>query len=79
MFLDLYRSLGEDSFRRGFARLYTQLLDLALVEEIATREDCLPDKRTLCHMMAAFVEGVPEADAAIAEEVIIRRYYGASP
>ena len=73
MFLDLYRSLGDRAFRQGFANLYLQLQDETL------RDECAGIDRSACHIKAAFVTGTTPENAAIAEAVITRRYYGASP
>ena len=72
MFLDLYRGLGNDAFRRAFADLYLLLRDDALVDE------CRGDDRGACYLKAAFVTDATPRDAAIAEEIINRRYYGTS-
>ena len=73
MFLDLYLSLGDEAFRQGFANLYLQLRDGTL------RDECAGIDRSACHIKAAFVTGATPENAAIAEAVITRRYYGASP
>ena len=68
LFLELYHSLGDEAFRRGFADLY----------RLRRAEDTW--RKVYDFMIAAFVDGAatPE-DAAIAEEIINRRYYGDSP
>ena len=73
MFLDLYLSLGDEAFRQGFANLYLQLWDGTLTDE------CTGIDLSACHIKAAFVTGATPENAAIAEAVITRRYYGASP
>ena len=73
MFLDLYRSLGEEAFRRGFANLNRLLWD------DARRGECDGEQeRGVCYLKAAFVTDATPRDAAIAEEIIDRRYYGTS-
>ena len=73
MFLDLYLSLGDEAFLQGFANLYLQLRDGTLTDE------CTGIDLSACHTKAAFVTGATPENAAIAEAVITRRYYGASP
>ena len=73
MFLDLYRGLGDEAFRRGFANLNRLLWD------DARRGECDGEQeRGVCWIKAAFVNDANPSDAAIAEEIIDRRYYGAS-
>ena len=72
MFLELYRRLGEEAFRRGFANLYL------LSRDDPRPYECIGIDNGLCYMKAAFVTDANPSDAAIAEEIIDRRYYGAS-
>ncbi len=71
LFLALYKGLGDQAFREGFARLYlnnANELDWA----------CSGTHAGLCQVRAAFVEGASPKEAAIADE-IIDRYYGSVP
>ena len=70
LFLDLYGTLGDEAFRRGFGRLYVAMRD-------GERDDeCSGLERGLCNVRAAFVaDAAPEA-AALAGPVIARWYYG---
>ncbi len=70
MFLELYDSLGDEAFRQGFANLYLQLRDETLIDE------CTGIDFSACYIRAAFVTGVTPENAAIAEAIITRRYYG---
>ena len=72
MFLDLHRGLGDEAFRRGFANLYLLLRDDAL------RDECAGVDRGACYLKAAFLADATPRNAAIAEEIINRRYYGTS-
>ena len=72
LFHELYGSLGDDAFRRAFGDLYLLRRDDALQEE------CAGDEYGVCYVWAAFVDGLPPEEAAIAGEIINRRYYGAS-
>ena len=73
IFLNLYRSLGDGPFRRGFANLYLLMRDETL------RDKCTGTGRSVCYIKAAFLTGATPENASIAEAVINRRYYGASP
>ena len=71
-FLDLYHTLGEDAFRRGFRSLY-----------LKTRHDdptdgCDGADLNICHVATAFKSGVSDAVAAKVDE-IIARWYGPLP
>ncbi len=73
MFVDLYNNLGEDAFRRGFSDLYPRILGFV------PSEGCGEDiDEGACHLKAAFVDSAAPADAAVAERIINRRYYGTS-
>ena len=72
LFLDLYNNLGDEVFRQAFGNLYTSIRDNTLAGK------CTSPGRGVCYVKAAFVEGLPPDKAAIAEEIINRRYYGTS-
>ena len=69
LFLDLYHTLGDTTFRQAFGTLYTFLDDEALYVR------CITAPKGLCYVHAAFIEGLPD-QAAITEKVINRHYYG---
>ena len=73
LFLDLYRHLGDETFRQAFGNLYLLMRDDVLGHK------CTEPGRGLCYLKAAFVEGLPPGKAAIAEETINRRYHGSPP
>ena len=62
--LDLYNSLGEDTFRQGFRSLYLK----SQVEDYS--DDCEGTDLGICHLVAAFKADVSEADAAKVDEVV---------
>ena len=72
IFLDLYRTLGDETFRRGFRGLYLK----------SQREDhtdnCEGTDLAICHVAAAFKT---DASAGAAEQVdeVVRRWYGPLP
>ena len=70
MFLDLYDNLGDKAFRQGFAKLYVQLRDRTL------REECGGEFWSVCNIKEAFITGATLENAAIAEAIINRRYFG---
>ena len=70
LFLDLYGTLGDEAFRRGFGRLYVAMRD-------GERDDeCSGLERGLCNVRAAFVADAAPESAALAGPVIARWYYG---
>ncbi len=70
LFLDLYETLGDEAFRRGFGRLYVSMRD----EE---RDDqCAGLEEGLCYVKAAFVADATPESAALAEPVIDHWYHG---
>ena len=69
MYLELYRTLGDATFRKAWGTYYTYLADEALYVR------CLNEPKGLCYTHAAFVEGLPE-HAAVTQEIINRHYYG---
>ena len=72
IFLDLYHSLGEDTFSQGLRRLY--LKDL----HDDPTDGCEGTQLRICHLISAFKTNVSEDVAAKVDEVVSRRY-GPSP
>ena len=72
LYADLYNSLGDDEFRRGFGGLYLKMRN----EE--HNDECFGVERGLCYVEKAFVEDASHGFADDADEVINRWYYGAS-
>ena len=72
MFLDLYNNLGEEAFRQGFTNLHLRTWGFVLTE------GCIGFDGGVCYLKAAFVDSASPEDAAVAEEIINRRYYGTS-
>ena len=72
LFLDLYDSLGEETFREGFRNLYLKSL-----RDDAT-DDCEGTDLGICHLVAAFKAGDDDDVAAKVDE-IIARWYGPVP
>ncbi len=72
IFGELYSQLGDEAFRRGFARLYT-----ALYINNSYDAECPGADWSACYLRAAFMEGATPEQAAIVEEVV-RRHYGSS-
>ena len=72
LYADLYNSLGDEEFRRGFGGLY---LKMRLEEH---NDECFGVERGLCYVRKAFVEGASPGFADTAGGVIDRWYYGAS-
>ena len=70
LFLNLYETLGDQSFRRGFGGLYTMMRGNELYEE------CTGLEKGLCYVRAAFVADAESEFAALAEPVIHSWYYG---
>lgn len=70
MFLDLYRTIGDEAFREGFGTLYAQLRDNTL------KDECLDVEWGACNVKAAFLTDATPEHAAAAEAIINRRYYG---
>ncbi len=81
IFQELYNRLGYEAFRQGLASLYLNAQDDSDVPACTgINGEPAPDTdRGFCQMTAAFVDGLPPEKAAIAEEIIFRRYYGVSP
>ena len=77
MFLELYDGLGDAAFRQGLRNLY-----LMSTEDVAAwygQSTCGGIDAGLCHLSAAFSTGMTPEQRAIADEIITRRYFGASP
>ena len=72
MFVDLYNNLEEEAFRRGFMDLYLRTLGFV------PSEGCIGIDKGVCQLKAAFVDNAAPEDAAVAEKIINRRYYGTS-
>ncbi|MDE2785707.1 MAG: hypothetical protein OXL37_03515 [Chloroflexota bacterium] len=72
LFLDLYNSLGEETFRQGFRTLYLK----SQAEDYS--DDCEGTELGICHLVAAFKADVTEAQAAMVDE-IVARWYGPLP
>ena len=72
LFLDLYDSLGEETFRQGFRNLY-----LKSQRDDAT-DDCEGTDLGICHLAAAFKADVSAEVAAQVDE-IVGRWYGETP
>ena len=72
IFLDLYHSLGEDTFSQGLRRLY--LKDL----HDDPTDGCEGTQLRICHLISAFKTNASEDVAAKVDEVVSRRY-GPSP
>jgi hypothetical protein len=72
LFLDLYHTLGEETFRQGFRNLY-----LKSQRDDAT-DDCEGTYLGICHLVAAFKADVSAEVAAQVDE-IVGRWYGETP
>ena len=72
LFVDLYDSLGEETFRQGFRNLY-----LKSQRDDAT-DDCEGTYLGICHLVAAFKADVSAEVAAQVDE-IVGRWYGETP
>ena len=73
IFTELHNSLGMEAFRHGFSGLNLRRWGFL------PSEGCLGIDQAACQLKAAFVDGLAPAEAAIAEQIINRRYYGTSP
>ncbi len=69
VFRELYKRLGDETFRRGFGRLYT-----ALYINNAYDVECPGDVWEACYLRAAFKEDATPEQTAIVEEVVALRY-----
>ena len=72
IFLDLYNSLGEETFRQGFRALYLK----SQAEDYS--DSCEGTELGICHLAAAFKADVSDAQAATVDE-IVARWYGPLP
>ena len=70
LFLDLYHALGEDTFLQGMGNLYRK------AQADDPEDDCEGTYATLCHLRAAFRDDVSSNDAATADSIINKWYYG---
>ena len=68
LFMDLYHALGEEPFRERFRDLYRKSL------RDDHTDDCEGTKLGICHVAAAFKEGISADDAAMVEEILLRSY-----
>ena len=71
LFLDLYRSLGDEPFRQGFRKLYEMQRDGDY------KESCYGEGFSGCVVKAAFIDDADPHHAAIADRIINRWYHGA--
>ena len=72
LFLDLYHSLGEETFQEGFRNLYRKS------RQDDDTDDCEGTDLGICHLEAAFKADVSAEVAATVDE-IVRRRYGTAP
>ena len=70
VFQDLYRELGEETFREGLRRLYL----LRVADD--PRDDCQGPYMGLCHVATAFKAGITEETAQKVDQVLACWYYG---
>ena len=70
LLLDLYQQIGDDSFRQGLRNLYRQ----TLADDPA--DSCRGTKLGICHLEAAFKDGVSPEVAAKVDEIVGKWYYG---
>ena len=68
IFLDLYHSLGEETFAQGLRRLYAKDL------RDDPTDDCEGTELGICHVVAAFKDGASKNVASMVDEVVMRRY-----
>ena len=73
LFLDLYHSLGEQTFREGFRNLYLKRL------RNAPDDGCDDNGLGICHLRHAFRSVVPPEAAETVDNVISRWYDGTEP
>ena len=72
IFLDIYHTLGEDTFKLGFRNLYRK----SLYDDPA--DNCEDTHLGICHLVSAFKADVSDDDAAKVDEVV-SRWYGPLP
>ncbi len=70
LFLDLYHTLGDTDFRRGFRNLYLS------AERGRPADGCEDDRQSICHLEVAFKANASDDVAAKVDGVIDRWYYG---
>jgi len=70
LFLDLYLSLGETTFRQAFRRLYLKRL------HDYHADNCEDAELGICHVEAALKDGAPDEVVAKVDKVIGHWYYG---
>ena len=70
LFLDLYLTLGEETFREGFRNLYLKRL------RNAPDDGCDDNELGICHVRHAFRSVAPPEDAETVDKVISRWYDG---
>ena len=72
---DLYNSLGDAEFRRGFGELFLKLD--ADRSDLTRQPECAVTEASRCYLRAAFVAGASSPElAASASDLIDRWYYG---
>ena len=74
-FLNLYNTLGEAAYRRGFRSLYLKSRGFYGDFRDNSSDTCAGSDLNICHVEAAFKAGASEAAAAQVDE-IIDRWYG---
>ena len=73
LFLDLYHSLGEETFREGFRNLYLKRL------RNAPDDGCDDNELGICHVRHAFRSVAPPEAVETVDNVISRWYEGTEP
>ncbi len=77
IFWELYHGLGDTAFRQGFRNLH--LMGTGDVPAWYREAECAVRDAGLCYFKATFLFYMTPQQQAIAEEIIARRYFGASP
>ena len=72
IFLELYHTLGEETFRQGFSNLYRKSL------HDDPNDDCEGTELGICHLVAAFKSDAPR-DVAARVDAVVSRWYGPLP
>ena len=72
LFLDLYRTLGENTFQQAFRSLYLKRL------RDDPTDDCEGTDLGICHLVAAFKADVSD-EVAVQVDAIVARWYGPLP
>ena len=73
LFLDLYHTLGEETFRPRLRNLYLKFL------RDDPADDCEGTDLGICHLETALKAGASDDVAAMVDEVVGRWYYGTVP